>query len=495
MDPQIPRAGGLLVEGDRLQYVGEERAVLSKAHRAGLPLHDGHGLRVLPGLIDSHTHLLHQGLLRNRIDLQDTRSLEEALRLVARRLPTHPRNQPLLAERWDETRWKERRFPRREELDALSLRVPIILRRVDGHVAVGNGLACQLVASRLPGVEPETGLLVEDASLHLNQVFPTPLREAAQALRFAQERALQLGVTSVHDFVVPSYLRAYQALHEAGQLRIRAYVSLYVEFLDALERIGAAEGWGDDSLALVGVKLFADGSLGGRTAALRQPFRDAQGQRGRLNWTTGGLRTAFRRAHGAGLRLSTHAIGDAAIRQVVDSYRTLGPTARRRRHRIEHFELHTPETVRSAVDLGLVLSMQPNFVGKWCRPGGMYHQRLGTPRNRRNNEFRNLLRSGATLAFGSDCMPFDPWFGVASCVNAPYPGQRLPLEEALRAYTWGGALGLRREDHLGSLAPGKVADFILVEFDPKRPKSIAQARVQATYVGGRRRYGRGRPFK
>lgn len=495
MDASVSRAEAILVEGDQIRSAGEERAIVAKAHRAGLPLQDGDGLLVLPGLIDSHTHLLHQGLLRQRLDLQDTRSLEEALRRVARRLRTHPANQLLLAERWDESRWKERRFPHREELDALSAKVPIILRRVDGHVAVGNRRACQLVASRLPGVDPETGLLVEDASLHLNQVFPTPLPEATQALRSAQRQALQLGVTSVHDFVIPTYLRAYQELRRRGELHLRAFVSLYVEFLGALERIGATEGWGDESLALVGIKLFADGSLGGQTAALSQPYREAPGRRGRLNWTDDGLQTAFRRAHTAGLRISAHAIGDAAIGQVVRSYHRLGGTASRRRHRIEHFELHTPETVRSAVDLGLVLSMQPNFVGKWCRPGGMYHQRLGSPRNRRNNEFRNLLRSGATLAFGSDCMPFDPWFGLDSCLNAPYPAQRLPVEEALRAYTMGGAIGLQRENRIGSIAPGKLADFILVKFDSKRPKSIGQAQVRATFVGGRRRYARRPPLK
>ncbi|HLE47520.1 MAG TPA: amidohydrolase family protein, partial [Candidatus Thermoplasmatota archaeon] len=415
------RADSMLVRGDRVAMVGEERAVLGKAQRGGLKVADAGGRTILPGLVDAHTHLVHQGLLRQRVDLRDASSLAGALRALRRRVARQRGRALVLAERWDESRWPERRYPRRDELDAISATVPIILRRVDGHLAVGNRAACELLRGRLPGVDPDTGLLVEEASLNLNQVFPTPLPEATAALDFAQGEALRLGVTTVHDFVVPSYLRAFEALHRQGRLRIRAHVSLYVEYLDALAAAGVAGGLGDDRLRLHGVKLFADGSLGGHTAALTEPYADAPADRGRLNFTDAALSERVRTSRSAGLVPSIHAIGDAAIAQAARSLRGVGDA--RLRARIEHFELHTPETVEALVDSNVVASMQPNFVGEWNRPGGLYETRLGSPRYRRINQFKELQRAGVRLAFGSDCMPFDPWFGIAGCVGAPYPSQ------------------------------------------------------------------------
>lgn len=480
-DPANPRQEAMLVERGRIAAVGAEAKILARARRVGARVLDVRGRTVTPGIIDSHTHLIHQGLLRRRLDLRGTTSLESALRRVRRSLRHHPKGEVLLAERWDESRWKEKRYPHRSDLDAISATVPIILRRVDGHVAVGNAAACRLLEGRTPGVNADSGLLVEEASLNLNQLFPTPVATTREALRLAQRQALRLGVTTVHDFVVPNYLRAYGDLRRRGELVLRAHLSLYVEYLDGLERTGFSRGCGDDRLRLAGVKLFTDGSLGGHTAALRRPYRD-EGGLGRLNWTDDALKGIFRRAHDMDLQVSAHAIGDAAIDQVARSYASLGRAVRARRHRIEHFELHTPETVEAARRLGLVLSMQPNFVGEWSRPGGLYHRRLGPTRFRRNNQFRRLLSGGIHLAFGSDCMPFDPWFGIESCLTAPYAAQRLSLDQALAAYTRGSAWGLHREKDLGVLRAGAHADFLVLDLDPQRP---SRTRVRRTFVGGR----------
>lgn len=485
LDPRNGHQEAVLVEDGRIRLVGEERTVARRAHTAGHPSHDCQGLTLLPGLIDSHCHLVHQGLLEHRVDLRNTRSKSEALERVRKALPRHRGPAPLLAERWDESRWKERSMPTRADLDALSRKVPIILRRIDGHFAVGNALACELLKDRVEGVDPETGHLVEEASLNLNQVFPSPPAQVARAIRSAQARALELGVTGVHDFVVRAYLRGYAAAHRAGALRLRVRATPYVESLDALVRTGLPTGFGDDQLQLGGVKVFADGSLGGHTAALGQAYEDAPGDRGRLNWGDATLRGFVEAAVGADLQPSIHAIGDAAIDQVLGAYEQVPAAARRRlRPRIEHFELHTAEHVRRARRLGVVLSMQPNFVGEWSRPGGLYAKRLGRRRCVRNNEFRRIVDAGARLAFGSDCMPLDPWFGLHGCVHAPYPGQRLRLEEALRAYTAGSAWGLGWERTTGALRPGLRADLALVAADWKRADGIRNARVEATMVDG-----------
>lgn len=479
------RAEAVFIADGRIQKVGEERAILRAAHAAGAPVYALGGRRVVPGLIDSHTHLVHQGLLRTRVDLHQAPSKAAALSQVRRAARAHRGNGPLLAERWDESAWPRREWPTREDLDEITTRFPLVLRRVDGHIAVANTAALTALHGKLAGVDLDRGLLIEEASLNLNRVWPTPVVEATTALALAQETALRLGVTTVHDFVTPTYFRAFQTMHRAGRLKIRAQATPYVESLPSLVDAGVETGLGDDRLWVGGVKVFADGSLGGHTAALREPYGDHEGH-GKLNWTDAQLRAHVDAAGAAGLQPSIHAIGDAAIDQVLDAYSRLkAPVRRRLRPRIEHFEVHHPDQVERARDLGVVLSMQPNFVGTWSAKGGMYEDRLGHGRYRRTNEFRALLAKGASLAFGSDCMPFDPWWGLESAVRAPHAAQRLTPEAALWQYTAGSAYGLRHEATLGRLAPGHKADLVVVRGDWRRKGGLAKTRVAATMVSGR----------
>jgi len=487
------RAEALLVEDGRIARVGEERAILRRAHAQGGRVSDLQGRRVIPGIIDSHTHLVHQGLLQDRVDLAGAKDRRAALARVRRAAKAHRGREPLIAERWDESTWPDAKWPRRDELDAITTRFPLVMRRVDGHVAVANTPALDALEGKLAGVDRDRGLLVEDASLRLNEVWPTPVPRGAKAVLEAQELALRVGVTTVHDFVVPGYLRAYQAVQRQGRLKIRVQATPYVETLHAWTQTGLETGFGDGHLRTGGVKLFADGTIGGHTAALRKPYGDRPDDHGKLNWTDAQLQHHVDAAAHAGLQPSIHAIGDAAIDQVLGAYARVPAAQRRRlRPRIEHFEVHSRDQVERARELGVILSMQPNFVGAWSRLGALYHQRFGDDRYKRNNEFRTIRRTRAHLAFGSDCMPFDPWWGLESVVRAPHAGQRLPIEDALRAYTLGSAYGLGLEAHRGSLGPGKDADFLLVEGDWKRPGGLARTRVRATVIGGKT--VQGRPF-
>ncbi len=491
LDSPGNRAAALWIEGDRIAQVGEERAVLRRALQAGAAVVDLAGAKVLPGLIDSHTHLIHQGLLRHRTDLQGTATKEAALERVRRAALHHRGRGPLVTERWDESRWTRPHWPTRDDLDAITTRFPVIMRRVDGHVAVANTPALQYVKPRLPGVDMDRGLLVEDASLHLNRIWPSPIPEATRALEDAQRDALRLGVTTVHDFVIPHYLAAYRRLRRLGRLRLRAQLTPYIEYLPRLLDGRLWRGPADDHLWLGGVKTFTDGSIGGHTAALRKPYADDASNRGRLNWEEKKLTARVTRAARAGLQPSLHAIGDAAIDQVLAVYRRIPPRQRGRlRPRIEHFEIHTRDHVETARGLGIVLSMQPNFVGEWSLPGGLYDHRFGDARAHRNNQFRRILAAGARLAFGSDCMPLDPWWGLEAVARAPHPGQRLPIEAALRAYTGGSAAGLRREGELGVLRKGALADLVVVRGDWRRRGGLARTRVLATMVGGRWVHGK-----
>lgn len=484
------RAEAILFDGSKIAKVGSEASILRAAQRSGAHIRDAGGARVIPGLIDSHTHLLHQGILTRRPDLRETKSKRSALAIVRNAARKHRGPGPLIAERWDESRWKEGTWPARDELDAITTRFPLILRRVDGHVAVGNTPAVEALRDELPGVDPESGHLVEDASLHLNRVWPTPLSHCIQALEHAQAAALRLGLTTVHDFVTAQYFRAYQTLHRRGRLKLRVHATPYMESLDALEATGVETGLGDARLRHGGVKAFTDGSLGAHTAALHKPYHDEPEARGQLNYATADLRSNVDRAARAGLQPSLHAIGDAAITQVLDAFARL-PAGQRRnlRPRIEHFEVHSRDHVERARELGVVLSMQPNFVGEWNLPGGMYEKRLGSPRFKHLNEFNRIRKAGVALSFGSDCMPLDPWFGLQGAVSAPHASQRLTVNQAIFAYTMGSAYGIRREQDLGSLEPGKRADLVVAEGDWRQKGGVAATKVRATVVNGRLEYG------
>jgi predicted amidohydrolase YtcJ len=482
------RAEALLVDHGRIQYVGSEATVLRKARALGVPEVDLEGARVLPGLIDSHAHLVHHGIFatKTRIDLEGTKSLEQALALIAKRVKTTKPGELVLAERFDESFWKERRWPTKADLDAISTKHHIVARRVDGHAAVANTMATEHVATQLKGVDKEQGLLLEEASLDLHNVYPTPVATAVDASLAAQQDALTYGLTTIHDFVYSNYFRAWQELDRKNSLALRIVATPYVETLKALSLIGFESGFGHGRLRLGGVKVFADGSIGAHTAALSEGYGDVPSNRGRFIWDDGALQGHLDMAQDANLQISVHAIGDAAIDQVLKGYKGLPKKDRRRlRHRIEHFELGHPEQWEAAKELRLVLSMQPNFVGEWGLPGGMYAQRLGSPRHKENNLFRKIHDAGLPLAFGSDCMPLDPWFGLQSVVDAPYPAQRLKIEEALTHYTKGSAWGLHMDTEVGTLQKGKWADLAIVEGDWRKPGGVAKTKVLATTVGGR----------
>jgi predicted amidohydrolase YtcJ len=298
--------------------------------------------------------------------------------------------------------------------------------------------------------------------------------------------AKRLGVTSVHDIIGLDKLAAYETARRQGRLTVRA--TLHFEERDFLELLknGARPGQGGPLLRIGGMKLYADGSFGARTAALTRPYADARGERGQLLHGDARLRDAVLNAEHGGFQLLIHAIGDRAARQVVSAFEKVltGPT--RLRHRIEHLELAGKAEIVKMRRLGLFASMQPNFVGEWGLPGGMMESRLGRARLRRADPFKRVLRSGVPLVFGSDCMPFNPLYGIHSAVNAPFPDQRLSVMEAIAAYTRNAAAASFEEGFKGTLSPGKAADMVVLSDDPfERPGKINNMRVEAMFFDGR----------
>ncbi|MFT4946599.1 MAG: putative amidohydrolase YtcJ [Natronomonas sp.] len=437
---------------------------------------------VVPGFIDAHTHMDLLGKQQVEADLSAAESPGGCLdRLAARREET---DGWILGFGYDESRWNGT-YLTREQLDAVSTERPVVAYREDLHTASVNSAVLDQFGDELPDeyVDTEsgtpTGVLREDALSALReQIDPDPER-IREYLLTAQAYAHRHGVTSVHDIVRDATVaRTYRELDRDGDLALRVRLNYTADYFDAIGDVGLVTNHGTDRLRNGAIKAFADGSFGSRTARLSEPYADGEG---RGEWTTppGELAALAGRIDDAGLQAMIHAIGDEAVDVAVDSYE--GTTDRR--HRIEHAELLSEAAIETAAANGVVVSVQPNFL-KWAREGGLYDQRLGEKRRRRTNPFRRILDADIPLAFGSDCMPMDPLFGIEQATTAPEDSQRLDTTEAVRAYTRGGAYAGFAEDRLGTIERGKRGDFAVLDQSPWECSGIASLAVEMTVVDG-----------
>src|SRR3989449_81614 len=495
--PDRPWARALAVRDDRLIAVGTNTQVERYVGRATKRV-DLHGRVVVPGFIDAHAHLADSAGERGRIRLAGTRTIEDAVARLRKAATSTPRGGWILGIDWDEAKWPERRFLTREDLDRVSTDHFVVARRIDCHIGSLNSkaleLAADLVGARgfdVDGSGRPTGILKEDAFGAFHRRFETGETGIEAGLASVAKMAHRLGITSIHDIVDRSGWRAYQRAHERGTLGVRVYAMLRDSLMPALIEGGLRAGFGDVWLRLGAIKVFADGSLGAYTAALDAPYAGRAAEKGMLIHSPTELRARLEAAHRAGFQTATHAIGDAAIRLVVETLEAVQDAEARRdaRHRIEHYELPDDEVLRRTKAAGIVASCQPNFVGQWSGRGDVYETRLGVARAAKNNPYRKILRRHIPLCFGSDGMPYGPLFGIHWAVNGFFEDQRLSPEEAIRAATAGGAYASFSESETGTLEAGKVADFIILRGDPfETPERIAQLRIGSTWIGGERVY-------
>ncbi|MFB6151575.1 MAG: amidohydrolase, partial [Haloarculaceae archaeon] len=338
-----------------------------------------------------------------------------------------------------------------------------------------------------------TGVVVEDAADAVWSAVAPGRERMAALVRAAQARANELGVTGVHDMVRRSAAPAvYRDLDLAGELTVRVRVNYWADHLDALDELGLRPGHGSEMVRTGAVKTFSDGSIGGHTAKLSTPYADDPDERGEWVVAPDELREVVHRADAAGRQVAVHAIGDEAIAEALDAFAAAGSGGddgddggREARHRVEHAEVLTDDLVARLGATDVVVSAQPNFL-KWAREDGLYAARLGDERRLASNRYRALLDAGAALAFGSDCMPLSPLFGVQQAVTAPGEGQRLSVTEALRAYTRGSASAGFDEGRLGTVERGKLADLVVLERSPwdVGPGEVGGVGVAKTIVGG-----------
>ena len=492
MDPAKPRARGIAIGGGRILAVGTNAQAERWAGKKTEVVELG-GKVVVPGFIDAHAHLMESAARVGNVNLGACASIESAVAAIRGRAATAKVGEWVIADDWDESRWPERRYLTGRDLDRASAAMPIVAVRVDRHMAAVNSAALALL--RIPpgtrGFDTDraghgTGVLKEDALKRMwDLVWPTPER-LAENFRRVSRRALSLGITSVHDIVGEDEIRAYQIARKHGRLSLRAHLLARDPLLPHLAGAGLSRGFGDEWLRLGAVKVFGDGSLGARTAALFEPYTDDPAEGGMLIHPPRELRDLLAGIHGAGFQAAVHAIGDRAIQLVLETIEAVAPEPGPR-HRIEHAELLHPEHVERMARLGVVAVCQPNFIGQWSLPGGMYERRLGFERTAGNNPYREILEGNVTLAFGSDGMPYGPLEGIHWAVNAPFGIQRLTVDQAFAAYTAGGAMAGFEEGEKGSLTIGKLGDAVVLDGDPWRePERIREMGVAIAVVDGRR---------
>ena len=487
-------AKALAVRGDRIVAVGTDAQAERWSGRRTKAVDLG-GRVMVPGFIDAHAHMVDAATEFAWAHLDGTASMEtaiERMRALARRTPP---GDWVVGVDWDEAKWPERRYFLRGDLDRVSTDHPVVAVRMDGHMGCANSMALERAADLMgmDGVEKDaagqpTGVLKEDPFYLLQKRYAPAEAVLDAGLVKMAKRAHRLGITSTHDICGARQLRAYQRAHRNGTLGLRIYALPRDDLLDSLVAAGLATGLGDEWLRLGAIKVFTDGSLGAYTAALREPYEGQPGNRGMLVHSDEKLRAIYRKAHAAGFQTATHALGDAAIAQAVGAWDTiLGEMPRRdHRHRIEHLELPDDDLLRRIKAAGLLASCQPNFVGQWSGPGDVYATRLGKERTATNNPYRRILRNRIPLCFGSDGMPYGPMYGIRSAVNGFFKDQRISIEDAIRAYTAGGAYASFEEGDKGTLEAGKLADFVILDGDPfAEPGTIRDLGIHSTWIAGR----------
>ncbi len=494
-------AEALAVWKGRILQLGSNREIL-KLRARSVEVLDLKGRSVIPGLSDSHIHLLGYGTLLRTLDLRGTRSIGEVQRAVVAAAKKRPKASWIVGRGWDQEKLREGRYPNREDLDVAGSR-PVLLKRISGHVGVVNSPAMAIAGIDRNTSNPEggeiqkdpsdgepTGVLKEQALDLVQRTIPEDEREAAVSITTAAKRLVRLGLTSLHCIVENLFeLKLLRRLKHEGKIPQSLYAILPLSLLKYAVTTGLRTETREAGFRVGGVKLYLDGSLGARTAALGEPYSDDPGSTGMLTMARDDVDQVVGDAAGSGFQLLIHAIGDRAVEEAVRAIKKANSPARRGRlrHRIEHSSLTPPSLLPSMRKNGTVCSVQPRFIysDSWAL------KRLGLRRISNLHPFRSILRAGVGLAFGSDAPAEDPnpFEGVWSAVTRPGlpSNERLTARQAFASYTKGSAYASFSEAYAGTLEPGKRADMVLLDQDPFRcePSELRNIHPLATFLEGR----------
>jgi len=498
----------VLVTDGKIRFIGEEAEAGRLA--PGAERIDLKGATVLPGLVDAHAHVSGLGMALETVSLVDTTSYAEVLERVRQGAAKATRGEWITGRGCDQNDWAIKDFPTAAELDRVVSDHPVWVTRIDGHAALANSAAMRAAGITSSTADPAggrilrdergepTGVFVDAAKELVERMIPPASRgvQKRRIVRAAEEIAAH-GLTGVHDAGADDLtISLMRELLDEGRLPIRIYGMLSDD--DALVAKWFAEGplinYGG-KLTVRSVKLYADGALGSRGAALLQPYADDVSNRGLLLTTVEHIRDVSSRARLAGFQVNTHAIGDRAVRNVFDAYESALVNANDR-FRIEHFQVAALEDISRLAPRGIIASMQPTHA-----TSDMYwaEKRVGPERIRGAYAWRTVLDRGGRLALGSDfpVEEVNPFFGIYAAVTRQdqkgwpaggwYPSERLTIQEAIRGFSADAAYAAFEEESRGTIEVGKAGDFTIVESNPLTadPSSLFKLKVLYTVVGGK----------
>ena len=508
-----PYAEAMAVSGDTIVAIGSIREVMKYKSGADTVIDLG-GRFVAPGFIDSHLHLLQGGSNLASVQLRDASTPEEFIKRIKEYAATLKPGTWILGGDWDGMDWES--LPQKGWIDSVTPDNPVFVSRLDGHMALANSLAMKLagVDRRVKDVsggtitrdgsgEP-TGIFKDNAMDLISVKIPEQSEEEVdRAIVAAMHYLASNGVTSAHAVDAAAYSDALERVRARGEQITRLYylqtISRWKDMKEQVERDGRGDRW----ISTGGVKGFVDGSLGSHTAAFLEPYTDLQTDTGLFVNSEEDLFNWILESDKAGLQVVIHAIGDEAINFLLNAYEKVAAEngERDRRFRIEHSQHIAPSDIERYAKLNVIASMQPYHAiddGRWAE------EYIGPERVKTTYAFRSLLDSGATLAFGSDWFvaPATPLEGIYGAVTRRtldgknpegwVPEQKITVEEALKAYTINAAYASFEEDIKGTLEPGKLADFVVLDRDITTidPVEIWDVKAQQTWVGGKKVFDR-----
>jgi len=510
MDKSNPKAEAFAVWGNKIVAVGSN-VEIKQLSGANTKTIDAQGKLVLPGFNDAHVHFLDGGAGLSSVDLRDAKTPEEFVVRIKFFAAKLPKGRWILNGNWDHENSTPNNLPTAAIIDAVTPDNPVFINRLDGHMALTNSLAMKLAGVDKTTKTPEGGEIVRDANgnptgilkdaamNYIYKVVPAfSFAEKTEYLQAATDYAASLGVTSVQDMSAGTDVGVYQEVLRQGKLKTRVYAVSTLSDWQRWQKTGVTHAFGNEMLRVGGLKGFADGSLGSTTAWFYEPYLDAPKSFGLAADEIPKMYENVSGADKADLQIMIHAIGDRANDEILKIYERVRQEngAKDRRFRIEHAQHLNEGLIKRFASDKVIASMQPFHAiddGRWA------WKRLDEKRLKGTYAFRTLLDTGANLAFGTDWFvaPLNPMFGIYAAAtrrtlddknpNGWIPEQKITVEEAVRAYTYGSAYAEFQENVKGTLTVGKLADFVILSDDifTINPIEIRNAKVLTTVVDGK----------